>query len=259
MCAGAYRPMAAVLGSSFHVWALDFRAHGCSTMPAGGGLGWPGMIDDVLATVDALGGGPVAAFGHSMGGACLMGAELRRPGTIARAFLFEPIIVPAGFDVPGRNPMADAARRRRADVRLPARGAVALRQPAAARHLARRRPPRLRRARLRRCGRRDRHPALHPRARGRRVRGLGQAADPGHGHGGHPHGGGLRRPRPRSQPRGVRPAGGRRPAPRRGPPLRPPRPLRPVPGPRPPWPRTPPPSWPAEPIRPTTDRIRADG
>jgi pimeloyl-ACP methyl ester carboxylesterase len=114
MCAGAYLPMAAALRSRFHVWALDFRAHGHSSAPAGQELGWPGMIDDVLATVDALGGQPVAAFGHSMGGACLMGAELRRPGTITRAFLFEPIIVPAGFDVPGRNPLADAARRRRA-------------------------------------------------------------------------------------------------------------------------------------------------
>ncbi len=113
MCAGAYLPMAAHLRSSFHVWALDFRAHGCSTVPPSGDLGWTGMIDDVLATVDLLGGGPVATFGHSMGGACLMGAELRRPGTISRAFLFEPIIVPAGFDRPGANPLADAARRRR--------------------------------------------------------------------------------------------------------------------------------------------------
>lgn len=114
MCGGAYLPLAAGLRSRFHVWALDFRAHGRSTVPASGELAWPGMIDDVLTVVDALGDGPVAAIGHSMGGACLMGAELRRPGTVARAFLFEPIIVPSGFDVPGGpNPMAAAARRRR--------------------------------------------------------------------------------------------------------------------------------------------------
>ncbi|MBX3283910.1 MAG: alpha/beta fold hydrolase [Actinobacteria bacterium] len=113
MCAGAYLPLAAGLRSSFHVWALDFRAHGRSSTPADEDLAWPGMIDDVLTAVDALGGGPVAAIGHSMGGACLMGAELRRPGTVTRAFLFEPIIVPPGFDRPGANPMADAARRRR--------------------------------------------------------------------------------------------------------------------------------------------------
>jgi pimeloyl-ACP methyl ester carboxylesterase len=113
MCGGAYLPMAAGLRSRFHVWALDFRAHGRSSVPASGELAWPGMIDDVLATVDALGGGPLPAIGHSMGGACLMGAERRRPGTISRAFLFEPIIVPAGFDRPGPNPMAEAARRRR--------------------------------------------------------------------------------------------------------------------------------------------------
>ncbi|MGL4300170.1 MAG: alpha/beta fold hydrolase, partial [Candidatus Neomicrothrix subdominans] len=58
--------------------------------------------------------GPLLGIGHSMGGACLMAAELRRPGTIEAAFLFEPIIIPGAWERgPGQNPMADAARRRR--------------------------------------------------------------------------------------------------------------------------------------------------
>ena len=112
-CAGPYRPMLPVLAEHFHVWALDFRAHGDSTAPDTGDLTWRGMIDDVLAVVDRI-GGPVAGFGHSMGGACLVGAELARPGTLRRAFVFEPIIVPAEWSGnAGPNPMSEAARRRR--------------------------------------------------------------------------------------------------------------------------------------------------
>ena len=114
MCAGAYLPMVPRLSQSFHVWAVDFRAHGDSTVPETGDLAWSGMAADVLAAVDALGGGPVAGFGHSMGGASLIAAEVARPGVLAGAFLFEPIIVPSEWgDAPGSNPMAAAARRRR--------------------------------------------------------------------------------------------------------------------------------------------------
>jgi alpha-beta hydrolase superfamily lysophospholipase len=113
-CAGAYQPFAARLaGHGLHVWALDFRAHGATAPPADGDLSWSGMTDDVLAVADAIGTGPLFAYGHSMGGACLAAAELRRSGTLARAVLFEPIIVPPGFDAPGGNPLAAAARRRR--------------------------------------------------------------------------------------------------------------------------------------------------
>ena len=94
---------------------MDFRAHGDSTAPASGDLSWVGAGEDVLAVVDALGGDPILAIGHSMGGAALARAELARPGTLAAAFLFEPIIVPAAWgDASGANPMAVAARRRRA-------------------------------------------------------------------------------------------------------------------------------------------------
>ena len=115
MCAGAYLPMVPQLADRFHVWALDFRAHGDSSAPAAAGLAWPGMAADVLSVVDALGGAPVAGFGHSMGGASLVAAELLRPGTLTSAFLFEPIILPTEWgDAAGSNPMATAARRRRA-------------------------------------------------------------------------------------------------------------------------------------------------
>ncbi len=135
-CAGVYRPMVPVLGTRFHVWALDFRGHGASTLPdAGGALSWTGMADDVLAVVDHLGGAPVHGIGHSMGGACLMAAERRRPGTIRAALLFEPIIIPDHWEkTPGENPLAASARRRRPSFpsRLEALGRYASRPPLSA-------------------------------------------------------------------------------------------------------------------------------
>lgn len=115
-CGGAYGPVAAELAEHHHVWALDFRCHGASDRPAAGAISWEGMIDDVLAAVDAIDAGPVHGLGHSMGGACLLGAEARVPGTVRSAFVFEPIVIPAEWagTTPGENPLAASARRRRA-------------------------------------------------------------------------------------------------------------------------------------------------
>ena len=115
LCARAYDPLAAVLRAHHRVWALDFRGHGDSTAPEDGDFGWSGMADDVLAVADALGVSGIAGVGHSMGGAALLLAELARPGLLASAYLYEPIIIPASDGWRGgASPMPDAARRRRA-------------------------------------------------------------------------------------------------------------------------------------------------
>ena len=111
-----YTQIARHLHDHFHVWAPDFRGHG-DTITPDMALPWSGMVDDALAVLDHLGvDGPVRACGHSLGGAVVLRTELRRPGTILAAWLFEPIVFPGSQQIPsGPNPMADGARGRRHD------------------------------------------------------------------------------------------------------------------------------------------------
>jgi pimeloyl-ACP methyl ester carboxylesterase len=114
-CGHAYESLAAALADRFAVWAIDFRGHGDSTAPDNSDFAWTGMADDVLSVVDALGVPSLVGFGHSMGGAALLLAELARPGLLRAVYLYEPVVVPSVLDrVPGtENPLSIRSRRRR--------------------------------------------------------------------------------------------------------------------------------------------------
>lgn len=114
-CAGVWRPLAGHLVDTWHVVALDFRAHGDSPAPADGDLSWDRMADDVLAVVDHLGERPLLGLGHSMGGAALVLAEQARPGTFRSLYLFEPILFPARPEAlaASEHPLAEGSLRRR--------------------------------------------------------------------------------------------------------------------------------------------------
>lgn len=113
-----YLPLAAELHDRFHAVGFDYRGHGDTPRPDGP-VDWERYGDDAVAMGRAMRdafGGPVVAFGHSMGGACLLMAASREPDLFRRLVVFEPIVFPpAGIRPPGdESPLAAGARRRRA-------------------------------------------------------------------------------------------------------------------------------------------------
>jgi pimeloyl-ACP methyl ester carboxylesterase len=98
-------------------FAPDLRGHGDTPPPSHGDFAWDGFADDVLAVVDQLELHGTDAVGHSKGGAALLLAEQRRPGTFRSLYLYEPVVIPPG-DIArssGANPLSESARRRRAE------------------------------------------------------------------------------------------------------------------------------------------------
>jgi pimeloyl-ACP methyl ester carboxylesterase len=117
-----YAPMAHHLADRFHSLALDYRGHGDSPALIGADghpvVEWERYGDDAEAVASALvatRGGPLVAFGHSMGGACLLMAAHRDRSLFSHLVVFEPIVFPT--DAPrqgGPSPLVIGARRRRA-------------------------------------------------------------------------------------------------------------------------------------------------
>lgn len=116
-----YIPLADALASSFHSTAFDYRGHGDTRRPAGD-IDWERYGDDAVAMATWLverTGAPIDAFGHSMGGGCLLMAAHRAPQLFRRLVVFEPIVFPPGGvgDTPTgegfESPMVVGARRRR--------------------------------------------------------------------------------------------------------------------------------------------------
>lgn len=115
-----YLPLAHELRSVAHSIGFDYRGHGDTPRPAGA-VDWQSYGDDAEAMATWLverTGAPIDAFGHSMGGACLLMAAHRNPGLFRRLVVFEPIVFPpdglAGGPSDGESPMVAGARRRRA-------------------------------------------------------------------------------------------------------------------------------------------------
>jgi pimeloyl-ACP methyl ester carboxylesterase len=109
-----WEPLAGHL-PGYRRWSVDMRAHGDSTIPMGRPLEWDSFADDVLAVVDALGLEQPYGVGHSKGGAALLLAEQRRPGTFRSLYCYEPVVMPPELATGANadNPLSRGALRRR--------------------------------------------------------------------------------------------------------------------------------------------------
>jgi esterase len=77
----------AALAAHYHVCALDLRNHGRS--PHAPEMGYPAMVADVRAWLDAQALPPVTLLGHSMGGKVAMALACRHPERVARLIVVD--------------------------------------------------------------------------------------------------------------------------------------------------------------------------
>jgi pimeloyl-ACP methyl ester carboxylesterase len=128
-----YRSALSPLADRLRILCVDQQGHGWSDQrtPVEGRTDWGDLIDDLVALIDILEGGPVVLSGHSMGGAASLQAAALRPGRVKALALFDPVIMSRqtiamiqSGEVPslGETPLAAGARRRRAV--FPSRAAV---------------------------------------------------------------------------------------------------------------------------------------
>jgi pimeloyl-ACP methyl ester carboxylesterase len=110
-------PLAAALTDRYSVWSIDQRGHGASgKAPDGSYDDWQLFVDDLFAVLDTLGLDGWRGLGHSLGGAVLLLAEQRRPGTFESLCCYEPVVMPPFLPSEGfgaKIPMSELARKRR--------------------------------------------------------------------------------------------------------------------------------------------------
>lgn len=114
-CGPVLAPLAVHLTTRFHCWTYDARGHGDTETPTGLDWDWSGFADDVLTVVEGLGLDRPYGFGHSSGGAAMLDADARRPGTFAALWCYEPIVWPEVTEElkASRRPLISGALKRR--------------------------------------------------------------------------------------------------------------------------------------------------
>lgn len=77
--------------AGYRVAVMDLRGHGDSSVSFDA-YGDPAVSDDILAVVDALGGGPATVIGNSMGAAAAVLAASARPDAVSGLILIGPFV-----------------------------------------------------------------------------------------------------------------------------------------------------------------------
>ncbi len=105
------------LAERFHCYGVDLRGHGQARAQRDGYAITPeAFAADITAAATAI-GRPVCYAAHSLGAATGTLAALDNPELFAGLFLFEPVLIPDGFEHPLDGPalLVELARRRRVD------------------------------------------------------------------------------------------------------------------------------------------------
>lgn len=110
-----YLPLAQSLARRFHSIGFDYRGHGDTPQPPHTAVSWASYAEDLEAVALSL-TRPLAAFGHSMGGACLLMVAHRHPELFSHLVIYEPVVFPPVESDVTQGPvhLAEGARRRRA-------------------------------------------------------------------------------------------------------------------------------------------------
>ena len=94
--AETYKMLLQPLSDRFHIYAIDQRGHGFTSLPTEEGLAkdWIIYRDDLVRFLDGLDGRPMILAGHSMGATVSLMAALLRPDLVRGLVLIEPVFMP---------------------------------------------------------------------------------------------------------------------------------------------------------------------
>jgi pimeloyl-ACP methyl ester carboxylesterase len=111
--AASYAAMLAPLAKNFHVLAVDLRGHGLSEARARAWrhTSWNLYRDDVIALIIEAIDTPVVVAGHSMGATAGLLAFGARSDLVRGLAMIDPVLMPPGFYVGSRLPLAAKAMR----------------------------------------------------------------------------------------------------------------------------------------------------
>ena len=115
--AGMWAGVLPHLTDRFRCFGLDLRGHGqARPVDVNYSVGRDRFADDIVCAIEAI-GEPVRYAAHSLGAASAVHAALRSTSPFVGLWLFEPVLIPIGFDRGGDGPsfLIEVSRKRRMD------------------------------------------------------------------------------------------------------------------------------------------------